>query len=191
MGATSDRERRVELYVRSLAPSGTHRQQDAVVRRLDELLGERVVDDYDVRVWGDRICHTSASARTADGRHVQNRLARIERWADETGRSLDGVYREVERESTITDESWTEVRFPEIALAEFVDGELVHLAPCHDEEADELIRVSDRLSELADEATTGENGAAGADADDSSDGDRDGDEGSDEREPPRVGPAEH
>ncbi|MFD1514971.1 HTH domain-containing protein [Halomarina rubra] len=150
MGAPNDHERRVELYVRSLAPGGTHRQQDTVVRRLDALLGEGAIADYDVRVWGDRICRSSACARTADGKHVQDRLARVERWAEREGRSLDGIYREVECESTITDESWVEVRFPEIALAEFEEDELVHLAPSHDVDADELIRVTDRLADLAD-----------------------------------------
>lgn len=152
MGAPSEHERRVELYVRSLAPGGTHRQQDTVVRRLDDLLGDDVIDDYDVRVWGDRICRSSACARTADGRHVKDRLARVERWADREGRSLDGIYREVECESTITDESWTEVRFPQIALAEFEGDELVHLAPSHDTDADELVRVTDRLADLADDS---------------------------------------
>ncbi|MFC5972764.1 HTH domain-containing protein [Halomarina salina] len=169
MGATSERERRIELYVRSLAPGGTHRQQDTVVRRLDDLLRESAIDDYDVRVWGDRICHASASARTADGRHVQDRLARIERWADEEGRSLDGVYREVHCDSAITEESWTEVRFPEIALAEFVDDQLVHLAPSHDEDADELVRVTDRLADLADETPVDVSGTT-AREDEASDG---------------------
>ena len=173
MGAISERERRVELYVRSLAPGGTHRQQDTVVRRLDDLLAERAIEDYDVRVWGDCICHASASARTVDGRHVQDRLARIERWAADEGRSLDGVYREVQCDSAITEESWTEVRFPEIALAEFVDGELVHLAPSHDEDADELVRVTDRLADLA-EAADADVGHAGRDGvgDDDTDGGR-------------------
>ena len=185
MGATSERERRVELYVRSLAPGGAHRQQDTVVRRLDDLLGERAIDDYDVRVWGDRICHASASARTVDGRHVQDRLARIERWAEDEGRSLDGVYREVECESAITDESWTEVRFPEIALAEFVDDELVHLAPSHDED-DELVKVTDRLSELAE-------GTADADDPDGSavNGTRDDEAGDEERRRVEAGSVEH
>ncbi|MWG35772.1 HTH domain-containing protein [Halomarina oriensis] len=155
MGATNSGERRVELYVRSLAPGGTHRQQDTVVRRLDDLLDAGVIGAYDVRVWGDRIRHASATARTADGRHVQDRLARIERWAERDGYSLDGIYREVECECAITDESWTEVRFPEIALAEFVDDELVSLAPSRDPDAGELVGVLDRLAELDGTTATG------------------------------------
>lgn len=160
MGATNSGERRVELYVRSLAPGGTHRQQDTVVRRLDDLLDDGAIDQYDVRVWGDRIRHASATARTVDGRHVQDRLARIERWAERDGYSLDGIYREVECECSITDESWTEVRFPEIALAEFVEDELVHLAPAHDADADEPVGVLDRLDDLG---RTEERGTGDAD----------------------------
>jgi hypothetical protein len=148
MGASNNGERRIELYVRSLAPGGTHSQQDTVVRRLDDLLDAGAIADYDVRVWGDRIRRASAVARTVDGQHVQDRLARMEQWADRAGYSLDGIYREVDHECTITDESWTEVRFPQIALAEFVDDELVHLAPAYEDGDGDLVEVADRLADL-------------------------------------------
>lgn len=148
LGQTDGGERSVELYVRSLSPSGTHRQQDRVVRRLDELLGAGAVDDYDVRVWGDRIRRASPCARTADGRHVRDRLARIRRWADERGYSLEGVYREVDRHSTVTDESWTEIKFPQVALAEFVGGDLARFTPVRDVETGRIVRVADHLDHL-------------------------------------------
>jgi DNA-binding Lrp family transcriptional regulator len=154
MPAPEREERSVELYVRSLSPGETGRQQDEVVRRLDGLLDEGIIDDYDVRVWGDRIRRASPCARTVDGRHVRDRLGRIRAWADERGRSLDGVYREVDCESTITGESWTEVRFPQLALAEFVDGELVEFAPAVVPAENRVVTVADRLADLREEVET-------------------------------------
>jgi hypothetical protein len=188
MGQPQDGERCVELYVRSLSPGGTHRQQDRVVHRLEELLSGDAIDDYDLRVWGDRIRHASPCARTVDGRHVRDRLARIRRWADEHGYSLDGVYREVDCESAITDESWTEIRFPQVALAEFVDGDLVRFTPVRDDGDDRVLRVADHLEDLSADAPRGESEDERTDRG-STDRERRAD--GDARRSVEAGPAEH
>jgi hypothetical protein len=137
---------RVELFVRSLAPSGSRSGEEVVVERLQRLEADGVVDDLTVHVTGKQVCPGTATADTEPGRFLLGRLAAFERWADRTGRSLKPFFEHVEGAETIDGTDCSGIRFPAIALATYRGDELVAVAPVSDGAAVES--VSDRLDAL-------------------------------------------
>ncbi|WP_337652343.1 HTH domain-containing protein [Halomontanus rarus] len=73
-------------------------------------------------------------------------LESFERWADRTGRSLEPCFRTRRAESTITGESTVVCRPPTVALAEYHDGELAHVAPSR--VGERVVGIEDRLDAL-------------------------------------------
>lgn len=136
----------VELYVRSLAPGEATAEQEAVLERLDELAARDRVASYDVHVWGDRIAPDSVAARTRPGQFARDRVAAFRSWAHRNDASLAPALATQALHSTFTGEDHETVRFPTMVLAEFVDGELDHVAPCT--RADTHWSVRDRLDAL-------------------------------------------
>lgn len=131
---THDDRPRLELYVRSLSPSGARSRQDAVISRLSALTERDVIAGYDVHVWGTGICPASPAVRTESGTFALERLSAFEDWAERNGLTLDGTFRTVDVASEITGESYTEISFPVLALAEFAGPDLRRVAPCRDGE---------------------------------------------------------
>jgi hypothetical protein len=138
--------RRVELAVRSLAPSGGQRHQDAIVERLDNLRRQGVIDDYDVSVWGRRVGLTTAGANTTVGREIVNRVERFAEWAASAGFSIDSFFETCEICSELAEEEYTALVLPSITLAEYVDDEVDWVSPCADGER--VYSVQDRLDDL-------------------------------------------
>ncbi|APW97846.1 hypothetical protein CHINAEXTREME_08660 [Halobiforma lacisalsi AJ5] len=156
------------MWIRSFAPVSTGPTQERAIERVDAI--ERDSDreiETAVRVWGKEIergPETSAGPGTDGVRipqleRIDRRLDAFEEWANRTDRRLKPFFRPRTVESTITGESREVWRLPTIALAEFVDGDLIHVAPCTD--GRRTIDVFDRLEAL--EAT----GETDADPDDS------------------------
>jgi len=145
-------QRRVELYVRSLAPCGTSTEQDEVVERLRDLERRDVVDDVDLTVWGDAVCLDGASATVGTGRHVADRVREFHDWCEGSRTSLDPFFTRSTVESSISGDSYRRVVLPHRCLAVYAGDRLEEVYPRQVEGAVEsladgvrsLERVADR-----------------------------------------------
>lgn len=140
----------VELFVRSLSPSGCGGRPGAVVDRLDELVEAGTVDDYSVCVWGNEVGLSTPVAGTDRGEAIVERVARLSRWAEERNATLPGFET---REATweVTGETYTALVLPVLAVAVYRGDDLRAVAPCRT--ADGAVHtVPDRLGTLAETA---------------------------------------
>jgi len=137
----------IELYVRSMLPTGAHERQEAVIERLDRLDAEGDIAGYDLIVWGRQVARESAAAHTDEGRYVLNRVAEFKQWALSNNVSLESFYQTTEVDSEATETSYDAIVLPVMGLAEYDGEELVHVAPCT--EGDTVHGIVDRLDRLA------------------------------------------
>jgi len=137
---------RLELYVRSLLPDGAHDRQEAVVSRLQRLDAEDLIESQSVIVWGKQVSRDSAVADTMEGRYILNRVADFKQWALSNNVSLSSFYRTHPVDSAVTEDPYTAITLPVMGLAEYEDGELVHVAPCTEGEV--VHTITDRLERL-------------------------------------------
>ncbi|MCU4742848.1 HTH domain-containing protein [Natronoglomus mannanivorans] len=159
--ATPDRIT-LELWVRSVAPTVATPRRDRIVDRVRQLADRDVVAAFDCNGWASVVERDAAGVEDGDehegegeGEHEHDHpdqplrtvLESFERWADHTGRSLEPCFRTRRAESAITGESTVVCRPPTIALAEYYDGELAHVAPSR--AGERLIDIEDRLESLA------------------------------------------
>lgn len=153
---------RVELWVRSLYPAGVERRQEAVLARLERLAARDRIASFELLLAGEKVGLGSAAARTAVGRRTLDRFEQFRGWADRTDRSLEPVFEVRTVDSAFTGERFRTVSFPSISVAEYVDGELRHVAPHTD--GDTVVTVDDRLAQLAERPrpVAGNEGVAGA-----------------------------
>lgn len=135
----------LELYVRSLAPYGSTAQLEGVLDRLDRLEETGTVARYSVEVWGRQV-RPATDAPAAVPTDVHDRLAAFRSWADSNGASLDPFFETKEVRVSFTDEAYTVVDLPVMALAEYRGDELAFVAPCVDGGA--TYAVADRLDAL-------------------------------------------
>ena len=140
----------VELFVRSLSPSGATHQQERILERLDELAAEGHVDDYEVTVWGERVVPDSVAADTPTGENVLDTVDEFGSWATAHGVSVERFYPEQTVESAITGDEFTAISLPVVAMAEYVDGRLHHVTP---HEGETVQTVLGRLDALGTETT--------------------------------------
>lgn len=138
--------RRVELFVRSLSP-GAPSQQGDVIDQLQALEAAGHLDDLSIQVWGDRIAPAIAQ-QTASGRQLLDRLTAFERWERDADASLPAFDWRRTVTNLATEESCAVIALPTMALAEYVDGTLAHVAPCKRDGT--CYSVADRVSALAD-----------------------------------------
>lgn len=121
---------RAELYVRSLAPSGTRETQDAIVDRLRHLERNGLVDEIDLTVWGDAVCLENASSRVGVGAAVAERIQSFHDWCRNTCVSLDPFFTWSSVESTFAGDSHERVIPPQRCLAVYVGDRLRAVYPC-------------------------------------------------------------
>ncbi|WP_338727208.1 HTH domain-containing protein [Haladaptatus sp. DJG-WS-42] len=121
---------RLELYVRSLAPSVARKQQDRVIAQLKSLKDAAAIDEYTIEVWGKEVCATTEAARTDAGKQVLEKITEFETWAERNGRSLSSVFEVHEIDSAITGDQYTSIVLPLMVLAEYHDDDLIGVAPC-------------------------------------------------------------
>jgi hypothetical protein len=126
---TSGDVTRAELFVRSLAGGPVYGIQQEVYERLDALATTGGLDEFTLHVWGGELARDASTARCETGRFVANRIAAFQRWATENGLDLPSV-ETTEVRSTITGDEYPVTRLPRLALAEFREGSLHHVAPC-------------------------------------------------------------
>jgi hypothetical protein len=120
---------RIDVYLRSLAPAGTHDAYHEVLDRLDALSSAAVVDDVRINIWGRRICQDEAFTRTETGRHLLDVIAQFEDWGGEYDADSAPFFEQREVSSSITDTAFSVVVPPEICLAVRVDTALTGVFP--------------------------------------------------------------
>lgn len=140
----------VELYVRSLSPTGAQETQEAVLERLDVLAQNSAIRDYSVHVWGKQV---DREGTTPADRSVLERVEVFEEWSERAGATLPSFYETREASSLFAQETNTRLVLPMVCLAEYRDDELRHVAPCVEDGA--ACTVEDRLDTL----TRGTNGS--------------------------------
>jgi hypothetical protein len=137
-----------ELYVGSLRPDGAHERQEAVIEQLERLDRDDQIEDFSVIVWGKQVARESAAAHTEEGKYILNRVAEFKQWALSNNVSLESFYQTTEVESEVTDDAYSAMVLPIMGLAEYQEGELVHVAPCT--KGDVVHTIVDRLDRLED-----------------------------------------
>lgn len=127
---TDDTEtRRVELYLRSLAPCGGRNEQDAIIRRLLDLERRDVLNDVDLTVWGNAVCLDATSARVGDGVRIAERIQAFHDWCEDRRASLEPFFTWSTVESSIADDSFHRVVPPHRLLAIYVGDQLEEVYP--------------------------------------------------------------
>lgn len=119
---------RVEVYLRSLAPTTARDEQERVLARLERLEARGDVAGYSVELCGECVCRSSVAARSTVGRRLLERYEQFAAWAAERDRELVGFDR-LDTTSLLTGTEVTGVVFPRLTVAEFRDGELDFVAP--------------------------------------------------------------
>lgn len=133
---------RVELYVRSLAPTQARETQNEVVTRLRRLGEEGRIADHEVALCGECVCPNAATATTEVGQRLLSRYDEFQSWAADRDRDLVG-FEERDTNSMLTDTTVTGIVFPRLTLAEYQDGNLAFVAPSRNGSA--TTAVLDRL----------------------------------------------
>ncbi|WP_339102864.1 HTH domain-containing protein [Haloterrigena salinisoli] len=142
----------IELWIRSFAPASAGPTQERALERLAELESHAPIESVEVSVWGKEVevDRPERAMRIPQLCRIERRLEAFENWAARTGRRLEPFFRNTHVESSITGESHDVWRLPTVAVAEFDGDELLHVAPCRDD--DRTIDVADRLEALLDDA---------------------------------------
>jgi hypothetical protein len=135
-----------ELWIRSFAPVGGDERQEAAVDRLQNMADDGRLADLTVRMWGKKMRRSSAAAYTEEGQVVFDRVAEFREWAAGEGRDLEPFFEERTERCEFTDAEDSVVVLPSVALAEYRDDELVHLAPHVDD--GEQVTVQERIQKL-------------------------------------------
>lgn len=119
-----------EVFVHSLAPVGSKRQQDALVERLSGLADEGVVDGVDLLVWGDSICTGSVLANVGSGERIVSTIGEFYALAAKRGISISPFFRITKVTSSFADESFRRIVPPCRCLALYAEQKLVAVFPC-------------------------------------------------------------
>lgn len=119
---------RLELYLRSLAPTKTRDSQEQILRQVQRLDDQDRISGFEVVLCGECVCPSLKSAETEVGQRLLRRYDEFERWAEQHERDLV-AFQQRNRKSMLTDTSITGVKFPRITIAEYRDGELDFVAP--------------------------------------------------------------
>ena len=138
----------VELWVRSFAPTVTGTAHERAIDHLEALEERASVDSVSVRVWGRTFERSERARRVPHLERIATALENFEEWADRADRSLEPFFRTQHIESTITDDEADVCRLPTLALAEYRDEEVRHLAPSKPQESERTITATDRLEAL-------------------------------------------
>jgi hypothetical protein len=144
MGSNTPGGRRLELFVRSLAPA--HGPAADHAERVRALAAADRVAAADVFVWGEEVGLSTTAFRTPVEKCVLERVAAFRAWAADRGATMEPFFETRDVRGTITGESYTTLRLPASCLAEYVDSDLVHVAPVR--EGSRTVAVGDRLREL-------------------------------------------
>lgn len=135
-----------ELFVRSLAPFGTHETQDRLVDHLDSLREADILDSFSVRVWGDAVRTEGLAPTAGDAATVVDRIVEFFSRAAEADWSVSRYFRVRTDSSLVDDRSQERIVPPERCLSLRRGGDLQAVFPCDVD--DEHITPADALAYL-------------------------------------------
>lgn len=141
----------MELFLRSLAPPAARDSQEAIVDRLNGLDDRDRIREFDLTIWGDRIC-LDVTPRTPTERSIRDKIDRFRQWERRYDVSLEPAFEEREVEPLVGD-PYTVFRTPVIALAVYAGTNVWGVFPCDvggevvtvDECLDAFLRRGSRL----------------------------------------------
>ncbi|WP_336325567.1 HTH domain-containing protein [Halovenus sp. HT40] len=139
--ATNDPPR-VELYVRSLAPTDIRDKQEQVLERLTHLDADDTIANFEVVVCGETVCPSSVTAETKIGQRLLARHRMAKQWAENRNRDLVG-FEQHGTDTTIAGTIVAGVSFPRMLLIEFRADSPSFVAPSRN--GSETTSISDRL----------------------------------------------
>jgi len=147
LAAGPDDERRVELFVRSLAPETARQKQESIIERLRNLEANGTVGAMELHVVGDCVCPSTVAATTETGQFLLERFETFQQWADRNGVELVG-FRDRCIDSSMTGETVTGITFPRLCLAVFDGDDCRFVAPVAGDDGEETVPAAvGRLSE--------------------------------------------
>lgn len=120
---------KVELYVRSLAPSGCVESQMETIQRLERLQERGDIDEFDIQVVGRGIVHDTCCALTPTGKLLLDRMAVIDKWAQVNDADVPGISTRTVTESPVRDRAYTLTTVPQCLLLEYHEDKLQRLSP--------------------------------------------------------------
>lgn len=106
-----------------------------------------------LRAWPSAMSRAAPVAWTEEGRAVFETYEAVSEWATGADVSLAPFFEEKTAKSAFTGEEDTVVHLPAMALVEYRDGEVVHVAPHTD--GQRTLAVDDRIDALAPELADG------------------------------------
>ncbi len=104
-------------------------------------------EDVTARLWGKRVGLSTMASRTEEGADILDSVAEFRAWADRTGARIEQFFPTRQMESKLVEERYIVQELPTLALAEYEDGELVHVTPCVADGSVET--VEDRVSTIS------------------------------------------
>lgn len=138
-------ELNLQLYVRSLSPTGFRDRQERIINRLERLDAIGAIREYAVTVWGDRLAEPDIE-RTETGKRIFDRIESFRNWADTHDKSLAPFFETDHVHSSITEEAYNQIVFPSMTLAEYGADGLRFVTPCT--EGETVHMVADHLDAL-------------------------------------------
>lgn len=136
METTADRferadTRRVTVFVRSmLPPMGAKGPQEALIRGLQELETEGLIDEVSVTITGNRLCLCETCGRTDVGASLLDRVRELDGWGGEFDASVSRFFETRELDSSVAGETARALVPPRVAVALYCDGSLAGAFPC-------------------------------------------------------------
>lgn len=141
------------MFVRSQAGSGIQGVQRGVVDQLRALEDRKVIDAFEMHVWGPDVCGSMPHDGDSFAESTVGRVQEFEAWADERDVSVGGTFRHHRIDSAISDEEATVVSLPSLFLAVYEDDALVDISPCR--KGNEVCSVATILERLATDTEPG------------------------------------
>jgi hypothetical protein len=120
----------IDVYVRSLSPPlGARQQQERVLRQLQNLENEGLIDTYRVNLWGGGVCLCDICSGTGVGESMVDTIEEFEAWAADQG-DVTLPFERQRVDSTVLDRASQDLVVPSLCLRVTVDSETASVFPC-------------------------------------------------------------
>lgn len=116
-----------DLFVRSLVPAGNGSRLEGTLSTLSELAAADQLQDFDVRVWGDKVLTNGPVAETDAAGSLLDTVDRLEAWAAEADASLVGFQERTV--GSVVDESRPALSLPAMTLVEYRGSDVARVTP--------------------------------------------------------------
>lgn len=140
------RQHSLEYYVQSLAPQTAIRPHLDRIDQLETLAEDGLVSEYTIHVVGSGFVHEGNYDSVPIAQRLKQRLAEIDRWAEDNDASLPGISTTTMSETCFHDMAYTVTRVPRNMLLEYVGGDLRFCSPAVVE--GEHVSVDDHLADI-------------------------------------------